>query len=182
MYLLNAALLIIAIESVQGSHLTANQPLSTYGMTKNLCLQTLRAVAIPTTTVFGYIGSKSNANGVEMPTSSDLTGGFGGGMPLGESAYAKLGKNLRICKVTNGMWQVSGAHGFQPVKDNVIKEMSRCAEAGFTSFDLADIYGPAEDYVGAFSKGPMASSLSKDCQFFTKWVPRPQEVDRAIGK
>lgn len=45
---------------------------------------------------------------------------------------------------------------------------------------MADIYGPAEDFVGAFRQGPLASSTATDCQFFTKWVPRPQEVTRAI--
>ncbi len=43
-------------------------------------------------------------------------------------------------------------------------------DEGYTTFDLADIYGPAEEYVGAFRKGPLASKLSNKCQFFTKWV------------
>lgn len=61
-------------------------------------------------------------------------------------------------------------------------------DAGLTTFDLADIYGPAEDYVGSFSRGPIRSSLAQDCQFFTKWVPRPQstitrkEVESAIDR
>ena len=37
-------------------------------------------------------------------------------------------------------------------------------DEGFTTFDLADHYGPAEDYVGFFSKGRLSSSLSKECQ------------------
>lgn len=53
-------------------------------------------------------------------------------------------------------------------------------DEGYTSFDAADIYGPAEDYVGLFKKGSLASSVSKRCQFFTKWVPRPQEYSKAM--
>ena len=48
--------------------------------------------------------------------------------------------------------------------------MARCADAGFQTFDLADIYGPAEGYVGDFIKGPQASPSAKGCKFYTKWV------------
>lgn len=34
--------------------------------------------------------------------------------------------------------------------------------------------------MGAFRKGPLASSTAKDCHFFTKWVPRPQEITKSI--
>ncbi len=107
-------------------------------------------------------------------------------LPLGRDAYTALG-NTVTCKLLNGMWQVSGAHGYTPETDSVVSEMSRAANSGFTTFDLADIYGPAEDYVGEFSKGIRASDLSKDCQFFTKWVPRPTPISRkatedAIGR
>jgi hypothetical protein len=34
---------------------------------------------------------------------------------------------------------------------------------GFSTFDLADIYGPAEEYVGAFSKGSKSKDLAKRC-------------------
>ena len=40
--------------------------------------------------------------------------------------------------------------------------------------------GPAEDYVGAFRKGPFASTAAEKCQFFTKWVPRPGVMDREV--
>lgn len=100
---------------------------------------------------------------------------------LGENAYTTLG-DLTMCRVLNGMWQVSGAHGYDPNRDQSINAMTKLAADGCTTFDLADIYGPAEDYVGAFSSGPIASSLSKDCQFFTKWVPRPQEITQTIAE
>ena len=56
-------------------------------------------------------------------------------------------------------------------------------DAGFTSWDLADHYGPAEDFVGEFRRRyavehgePALSGL----QFCTKWVPRPGPMPRAV--
>lgn len=37
-------------------------------------------------------------------------------------------------------------------------------DEGFSTFDLADIYGPAEDYVGAFRKSAKSKDTAKDCQ------------------
>jgi aryl-alcohol dehydrogenase-like predicted oxidoreductase len=94
-------------------------------------------------------------------------------------AYVELGDTY-TCRVLNGMWQVSGAHGYDPEKPAVLSEMARCADGGFTTFDLADIYGPAEDFAGSFVKGKYASSMSKDCQFFTKWVPKPHKITKGL--
>ena len=102
-------------------------------------------------------------------------------LPLGTLAYTELGTGedtMPMCRILNGMWQVSGSHGYEPEINAVIAEMSHCADEGFTTFDLADIYGPAEEYVGKFCKGRLASSMSKNCQFFTKWVPSPEEITR----
>ena len=96
------------------------------------------------------------------------------------SAYTTLGEGTKMCRILNGMWQTSGYHGYEPNKENAVAAMSKCANEGYSTFDLADIYGPAEDYVGSFCKGRLASPLAKDCQFFTKWVPRPQEITRKI--
>lgn len=106
-------------------------------------------------------------------------------MGLGVDAYGDL-DGMRCCKLLNGMWQVSGAHGYNPERGAVVSDMSKCASEGYTTFDLADIYGPAEEYVGAFRSPSKASkvanpALAADCRFFTKWVPRPQEVTREIA-
>lgn len=90
-------------------------------------------------------------------------------LPLGEQAYSMLGTQP-VCKIMNGMWQVSGAHGYVPNEVDTVKSMEQCAKAGFTTFDAADIYGAAEDYIGSFKR---SSQFAKDCPFFTKWVPRP---------
>ena len=56
-------------------------------------------------------------------------------------------------------------------------------DAGFTTWDLADHYGPAEDFVGEFRR-QLASARGADSvsriQAFTKWVPRPGPMTRQV--
>jgi aryl-alcohol dehydrogenase-like predicted oxidoreductase len=96
--------------------------------------------------------------------------------------------DLTICRILNGLWQVSGAHGaIDPAR--AVTEMFAYHEAGFTTWDLADHYGPAEDFIGAFRREFAARSGAErlpEMQAFTKWVPRPgpmtrQVVEQAIG-
>src|SRR3712207_8977094 len=68
---------------------------------------------------------------------------------IGSMEYYELAPGLKICRILNGMWQVAGGHG--PIDSKVaIEEMVKYHNAGFTTWDLADIYGPAEDFIGAF--------------------------------
>ena len=54
----------------------------------------------------------------------------------------QLTPDLSICRVLNGLWQVSGGHG--PIDpDRAIRAMFDYQEAGFTTWDFADHYGPA---------------------------------------
>ena len=63
----------------------------------------------------------------------------------------QLADGLSICRVLNGMWQVSGTHGYiDPQK--AIEQMVEYHNSGFTTWDLADIYGPAELFIGKFRK------------------------------
>ena len=50
------------------------------------------------------------------------------------------------------------------------------AQAGLTTFDMADHYGSAEDVVGVFSK---TYGAEKPVQLLTKWVPEPGPVSKA---
>jgi hypothetical protein len=45
---------------------------------------------------------------------------------LGNDAYTELG-NMKMCKILTGMWQVSGAHGYEPQKQSAVAEMGNCA-------------------------------------------------------
>jgi hypothetical protein len=45
--------------------------------------------------------------------------------PLGKNAYTNVG-TAQCCRLLNGMWQVSGMHGFSPEREKVVAEMARC--------------------------------------------------------
>ena len=63
--------------------------------------------------------------------------------------WCRLKNGLEIRQILNGMWQVSGAHG--PINPNkASRAMMEYFDAGLTTFDMADIYGPAEDIFGEF--------------------------------
>jgi aryl-alcohol dehydrogenase-like predicted oxidoreductase len=103
-------------------------------------------------------------------------------MPLPASSRAQLTADLSICRILNGMWQVSGAHGaVDPVR--AVDAMSAYHEAGFTTWDLADHYGPAEDFIGDFRRQFAARhgvDRLPEIQAFTKWVPRPGRMTRRV--
>jgi aryl-alcohol dehydrogenase-like predicted oxidoreductase len=80
------------------------------------------------------------------------------------------------------MWQVSGSHG-NINKTEAIKSMFLHADKGFITWDLADHYGPAEDFVKIFREQKIKEQKEpsiEDIKFFTKWVPRPQKVTREL--
>jgi len=103
-------------------------------------------------------------------------------MPLPEGSTYQLTPGLRICRLLNGMWQVSGAHGrIDPTA--AVRDMFAYMDAGFTTWDLADHYGPAEDFIGAFRRQWAASRGAEalsDLQAFTKWVPDAGRMTRGI--
>ncbi len=98
--------------------------------------------------------------------------------------YYQLAPNLTICRIVNGMWQVAGGHGaINP--ELAVKDMIRYHDAGFTSWDLADIYGPAEDFIGQFRCKLLALKGKEELermQALTKWVPQPGRITHSIVK
>ena len=87
--------------------------------------------------------------------------------------------DLQISRILNGMWQVSGGHG--PIDpETAVESMFRYLDSGFTTWDLADHYGPAEDFIGEFRRR-LAAKRGRDStagvQAFTKWVPNPGPMD-----
>jgi aryl-alcohol dehydrogenase-like predicted oxidoreductase len=101
-------------------------------------------------------------------------------MTLPASSRFRFTSDLSICRILNGMWQVSGAHGaIDPAR--ATEEMFAYHDAGFTSWDLADHYGPAEDLIGDFRRRFAASRGAErlaEIQAFTKWVPYPGRMTR----
>ena len=88
-----------------------------------------------------------------------------------------LAPGLEISRALTGLWQVADLErdGTRLDPAAIATELSRYASAGFTTFDLADHYGSAEDFVGAFRERHSELSATR---FFTKWVPKPGPVSR----
>ena len=96
--------------------------------------------------------------------------------------YFRLASDLNICRIVNGMWQVAGGHG-NIDRESALADMIRYHEAGFTTWDLADIYGPAEDFIGGFRNRLLTLRGIKELdniQSFTKWVPQPNRITQSM--
>ena len=103
---------------------------------------------------------------------------------MNNEAYYPLAPDLKMGKIRNGMWQVAGGHGYID-HELAVAEMMRYHDAGFTTWDLADIYGPAEDLIGEFRR--RLSTLKGKAELnnilaFTKWVPEPARITHSIVK
>ncbi len=98
--------------------------------------------------------------------------------------HYQLGPDLTIHRIVNGMWQVAGGHGYID-HELAIEDMMKYHEVGFTSWDLADIYGPAEDFIGQFRRR-LSEIKGKEeldrIQALTKWVPQPGRITYSIVK
>ncbi|XP_068454016.1 uncharacterized protein [Clinocottus analis] len=92
----------------------------------------------------------------------------------------RLSGGLEVCRVLNGMWQVSGAHGAVD-RDKAVEAMQVYVDAGLTTFDMADIYGPAEEIFGQFNSQHKSSGNDVPAlQSLTKYVPRPEPMNRKV--
>ena len=87
-----------------------------------------------------------------------------------------LAKDLEICRILNGMWQVAGGHG-QIDSESAVSDMEKYHESGFTTWDLADIYGPAESLIGEFRR---KIGKKEKFQALTKFVPNPGPMSNSI--
>ncbi|AFY70194.1 NADP-dependent oxidoreductase domain protein [Thalassoporum mexicanum PCC 7367] len=103
-------------------------------------------------------------------------------MQLPAQSRTQFTEDLTICRILNGMWQVSGGHGkINP--SQAIDRMFDYFNAGFTTWDLADHYGPAEDLIGEFRRqlrDRQGQAALNNLQAFTKWVPRPGKMTRQV--
>ena len=102
--------------------------------------------------------------------------------PLNQYEHYQLAPDLATYRIINGMWQVAGGHGYID-NELAIADMMRYHEAGFTTWDLADIYGPAEDFIGQFRRKLLAIKGEEELdkiRALTKWVPQPGRITRSI--
>jgi aryl-alcohol dehydrogenase-like predicted oxidoreductase/enamine deaminase RidA (YjgF/YER057c/UK114 family) len=93
-----------------------------------------------------------------------------------------LAPGLSISRVITGLWQIADMErdGRSLDLDATASAMGPYVDAGFTTFDMADHYGSAEEVAGRFAQrratgGPGARQA---VQFFTKWVPKPGFITR----
>ena len=87
-----------------------------------------------------------------------------------------LSPDLSISRVLTGLWQLADMErdGRKVDLDRAAAAMRPYVEAGLTTFDMADHYGPAELVAGLFrSRAPQ-----QPVQLFTKWVPKPGRVSK----
>ena len=103
-------------------------------------------------------------------------------MTLPAASRLQFASDLTICRILNGLWQVSGGHGaIDP--ERAVEAMFGYHDAGFTTWDLADHYGPAEDLVGEFRRrfaSRHGAARLAEIQAFTKWVPYPGAMTRPV--
>ena len=85
-----------------------------------------------------------------------------------------LAPGLEISRLLTGLWQIADMErdGRQLDLAATAAAMHPYVEAGFTTFDMADHYGSAEEVAGLYAGGAAVSQLC------TKWVPRPGKVAR----
>jgi len=92
------------------------------------------------------------------------------------SKYFELAPGLTICRALTGLWQIADLErdGKKLDPQMAAQAMYAYAEAGFTTFDMADHYGSAEEISGVFKSLYTNIKL----QLFTKWVPAPGAVTK----
>lgn len=90
------------------------------------------------------------------------------------SNYTELAPGLTISRALTGLWQIADLErdGTKVNPVEAAKHMKAYLDAGFTTFDMADHYGSAEEITGVFRQ----TYGSDAAQFFTKWVPSPGKI------
>ncbi|WP_411279341.1 aldo/keto reductase [Gemmatimonas sp.] len=86
-----------------------------------------------------------------------------------------LAPGLEISRVLTGLWQLADMERDGRVfdRDAAAHAMSEYVERGFTTFDMADHYGSAEEVAGIFRQ-QIQGDVAVQC--LTKWVPEPGPV------
>lgn len=85
-----------------------------------------------------------------------------------------LSRGYTISRVINGCWQLSQGHTIRGELDfaDVKKAFYDLFDAGFTTFDCADIYTGAEEFIGGFIREMKSCGHPDDeIQVHTKYVP-----------
>ena len=86
-----------------------------------------------------------------------------------------IAPGLEISRLVTGLWQVADMErdGSPLDLDAAARAMLPYAEAGLTTFDMADHYGSAEEIAG---RCRAARGAGTPLQLLSKWVPAPGEI------
>lgn len=89
----------------------------------------------------------------------------------------ELAPGLTMSRALTGLWQIADLErdGTKVNPLEAARHMKAYLDAGFTTFDMADHYGSAEEITGVFRQ----TYGSDAAQFFTKWVPSPGKITAA---
>ena len=87
----------------------------------------------------------------------------------------ELAPGFSISRVLTGLWQIADMEGKGHKVDpnQAASAMVSYVDAGFTTFDMADHYGSAEEIAGR-----CLQQLGSSVQLLTKWVPKPGPVTK----
>lgn len=103
--------------------MTGSSQIQTNNMDFKKSVSKFAAAAIP---IAAVISTSRRAFAADQGVSESSISIKSANLPLGKVGYTDLG-GLPMCKILNGMWQVDSAHGYEPLKENAVSEMSHCA-------------------------------------------------------
>jgi len=85
----------------------------------------------------------------------------------------ELAPGYSVCRVVNGLWQLSRGHQPEAVDPReAVRALLRLVDAGFTTFDCADIYLGVEELLGQLLRELKAAHRDPTAvQIHTKYVP-----------
>ena len=88
---------------------------------------------------------------------------------------SELAPGFSVSRILTGLWQIADMErdGSLPDLAAAADAMLPYVDAGFTTFDMADHYGSAEEIAGLFLK-----KHGRSVQLLTKWVPKPGPLTR----
>jgi len=103
-------------------------------------------------------------------------------MPLPPDSRRELGDGFSICSLPIGLWQLSGGHG-RIDRNAAAESLFDYIDHGYTTLDMADHYGPAEEIYGDF-RGRLREQRGEEAlanvQAMTKWCPSPGPMTREV--
>ena len=88
-----------------------------------------------------------------------------------------IGRDLEISRIITGLWQIADMerNGNDLDPEVTAQFIEPYVRSGLTTFDMADHYGSSEVIAGRFKNN---HEIGDQVQLFTKWVPKPGEINR----